>query len=168
MVSAEVLIRRMRPADLPAVFELQCQAYPAAYHESVAALASRQQAGGSFCFVAERAGELLAYLFAHPWQGHPPALHQPLQAKPDADHLFLHDLAVAPHGRGLGLGARLHAASWAAAQSAGLGEVRLVALAPAQPFWRRLAYQPQPAVPLDAGYGCAQAMCRTGGELRTQ
>ena len=158
----------MCPADLSAVFELQCLAYPAAYHESVAALASRLQAGGGFCFVAERAGELLAYLFAHPWQGHPPALHQPLQAQSGADHLFLHDLAVAPCGRGLGLGARLHAASWAAAQAAGLGRVRLVALAPALAFWCRLAYQPEPAVLLDAGYGCAQAMYRMGGELRAQ
>ncbi|MDQ7989488.1 MAG: GNAT family N-acetyltransferase [Candidatus Dactylopiibacterium sp.] len=155
----ELQIRAMRAADLEEVFALQCRAYPAAYHEPAAALASRLAAGPSFCLVARQGGALAAYLFAHPWRGAPPALHRPLNAAGGSDHVFLHDMAVAPEQRGLRCGVRLHAAFEAACRAGGASEIRLVAVGAAEGFWQTRGFVAQ-AAELPASYGAARLMTR--------
>jgi ribosomal protein S18 acetylase RimI-like enzyme len=134
------LIRPMQPADLAAIYAVQCAAYANAYHEPQAALASHLAAGPGSCFVATRDAELLAYVFAHPWVGEPPQLHQALPAADAADQLFLHDLAVHPAARHQGIADALWQAVLARAQATGLGEIRLVAVQGAATFWQRAGF----------------------------
>lgn len=150
-------LRAMREADLPAIHALQCAAYPPDYHEPEAALASHLAAGPETCFVAERENRLLAYVFAHPWQGEPPRLHEALPERRQADHLFVHDLAVSPTARGHGTAALLVQAVQQAASTQRLEEIRLVALAQARPFWHRHGFEALPAA-LPACYGEACLM----------
>ncbi|WP_341675789.1 GNAT family N-acetyltransferase [Niveibacterium sp. SC-1] len=144
--------RAMRVADLDAAFDLQCKAHAHDYHEPRAALASRFKHGSASCFVADQGARLAAYVFAHPWRGAAPALHRPLARVAVPDHLFLHDLAVAPDARGSGAGRVLVDAVTQAARALGLSEVRLVAIAGADAFWLRHGWKPV-ATELDRSYG---------------
>ncbi|MCX9155023.1 GNAT family N-acetyltransferase [Niveibacterium sp. 24ML] len=146
-------VRPMTPGDLDPVFDLQCRAHTPDYHESRAALASRFARGRKHCFVAELGHHAVAYLLAHPWAGDPPVLHHPLPAAVQAEHLFLHDLAVLPEARGAGAAAALIAALEKQGRRDGFGEIRLVALVNAVGFWQRLGWKPLPGARLDRSYG---------------
>jgi len=155
--------RAMRVADLDAAFDLQCKAHSHDYHEPRAALASRFKQGPASCFVAEQGARLAAYVFAHPWLGAAPVLHRPLPVIDAPDHLFLHDLAVAPDARGSGAGRVLVEAVMEAARALALPEVRLVAIAGADDFWLRQGWKPTLGA-LDRSYGVgARLMVRTAG-----
>ena len=82
----------------------------------------------------------------------PPALHRPLSGAREPDHLFLHDLAVAPECRGRGIASVLLEGLLAPAQRSRLSEIRLVALADAQAFWLAHGWRALPQ-PLAAAYG---------------
>ena len=58
---------------------------------------------------------------------------------------FVHDMAVAPAGRGTGLAPRLYKAALQAALEAGLQHSRLIAVQAAVNWWRRLGYAPMAA-----------------------
>ncbi|KZE30283.1 hypothetical protein AVW16_12705 [Crenobacter luteus] len=133
----------MRATDLDGVLAVQRRCYRPELIESRAALASRHRLAPDTCWVAARDGALLGYLFAHPWQGEaPPALDAPLAALPAmADTLFIHDLALHPDARGLGLGPRLVDAALAAGRARGLVRSRLVAVQGADAFWSRFGYR---------------------------
>lgn len=143
---SEFSLRPMVAADLPAVLAVQQQCYPPALIESAAALASRLALAPALCWVATRGDALAAYLFTHPWpRDSLPALDAPLAAacvQWPADELtwFVHDMAVAPAGRGGGLARRLYEAARAAAATAGLRSSRLIAVQAAAAWWERLGY----------------------------
>jgi len=136
----ELRIRAAQVADLAEVLAVQDSAYPAAYHEPDNVFASRLEAGPDFCFVAERAGKIVAYVFAHPWHGAPPALHICLPVCAAPDHVFLHDLCVTPGLQGASCGSLLYRAVESACRNAGQVCLRLVALEPARGFWLRQGF----------------------------
>ncbi|MBS1209640.1 MAG: N-acetyltransferase [Proteobacteria bacterium] len=150
----------MQPADLPAVFALQCRAHPADYHEPVDALASRLEVGSEYCFVAER-DALAGYVFAHPWAGKPPVLHAPIKPCASPHHVFLHDLAVCPTCRGVSASRRLFDAVRLHAIQHGFDTMQLVAVGSAQTFWQGLGFDVVPDQRLHASYGDAVLMQRT-------
>ena len=151
---ARPVLRPLRADDLPAVLAIQRAAYGDDYQESAAVLGRKLALAPQACWLAQSEGAVVGYVFAHPWgdAGAPP-LHAPLQALPArAAHGFVHDLAVSPAARGLGVAAALfgRVRDWAA--GAGYRGLRLVALADAVPFWARQGFAAVPEV-LPAGYG---------------
>lgn len=159
-------IRPMQLADLPSVWAVQCAAYPPAYHEPQEALASHLEAGSAHCFVAESSQGLAGYVFAHPWQGEPPVLHEPLQVPGNASHLFIHDMAIAPAHQGKGLAAALMAAVEQSLQTLHVAHVRLVAVGQAQHFWARHGFAVDQAATPPACYGQAVIMSRASSPGR--
>ncbi|NSX16205.1 GNAT family N-acetyltransferase [Cupriavidus taiwanensis] len=145
-------VRPMVSSDLPAVLAVQASCYTGGLLESQAALASRLALSPATCWVAHdpaQRGTLAAYLFTHAWPEHSlPPLDGVLddgwrrQAAADTLTWFVHDMAVAPAGRGAGLAPRLYAAAQAAALDAGLRRSRLIAVQSAASWWRRLGYAP--------------------------
>ncbi|WP_455284576.1 GNAT family N-acetyltransferase [Cupriavidus necator] len=162
-------VRPMLAADLPAVLAVQASCYTDVLLESQEALASRLALSPATCWVApdpRQAGALAAYLFSHPWlEASLPPLDGVLDdgwrgaGAPESLTWFVHDMAVAPAGRGAGLAPRLYAAALAAARSAGLRRSRLIAVQSAAAWWRRLGYAPVAAETASrhaaklAGYG---------------
>ena len=137
----------MRAADLPAILGVQSQCYGHALVESMDALASRLQLSPSTCWVvALPDNAVAAYLFTHAWPeaSLPPWNGGLVRDWPDNTPLtwFIHDMAVAPIGRGAGLANRLYDAAREAAVSMGLRTSRLIAVQSADSFWRRLGYAP--------------------------
>ncbi|WP_230279387.1 GNAT family N-acetyltransferase [Croceicoccus sp. Ery15] len=144
-------IRAMTRADLPAAMAIQRAAYPAHLQEGEAAFASKLEAGGALCSVAERGGagregagregEIFAYCLAHGWRaGSPPALGAVLQQGDAAQVLFIHDLCIAASARGSGAGRRMAEHCCEAGRAAGLTRAELVAVSGAAPFWRSMGF----------------------------
>lgn len=141
---SELVIRPAAARDLPGILAVQQACYGDGFLESGEALASRWARSPAMCLVALKGPEVVGYLLSHAWHAWaPPKLHVPLPAADTADVLwFVHDMAIAPEGRGQRLGERLYAAARAAAHAQGLRQSRLVAVQGADAFWRRLGYQP--------------------------
>ena len=127
----------MVEADLAEVLRIQAACYTEIVPEGVAAYEAKLRAPGARCFVAEQAGTMLAYLVAVPvaWPALP-ALDDPHYVQPpDADALYLHDLAVDPRARGTGAGAALVQAFLAAVVADGWARAGLVAIQGSVPYW---------------------------------
>jgi GNAT superfamily N-acetyltransferase len=146
----EIVLRPLVAADLPAVLAVQAQCYGDALLESSEALASRLALSPHTCWTAALSdGSLAAYLFTHAW---PEASLPPWNGRlardwsdDEALTWFVHDMAVAPVGRGAGIAQRLYAAARDAAIAAGLSSSRLIAVQSAGVWWRRLGYTPMAA-----------------------
>ena len=147
-------LRPLHVADLPAVLAIQRAAYGEGYQESAAVLGRKLELAPQACWVAHLDAQAVGYVLAHPWgSAGAPALHVPLPALPAvADRGFVHDLAVSPAARGLGVAAALFARVRGWSRAAGHCGLRLVALADAVPFWARQGFCVLPAV-LPAAYG---------------
>lgn len=99
-----VTIRPMLPADLDAVLRVQAACYPPEMQEAAAVVKARLDAAAATCLVACDADGVCGYLFAYPSRlGSVTDLGAPFEVAPDADTLYLHDLAVDPRALGRGL-----------------------------------------------------------------
>lgn len=100
----DVTIRPVADADLPGVLAVQRACYGDALLEPPEALASRWTRSPALCLVATQGARVIGYLLSHAWHAWtPPKLHLPLP--PDAPATaerfwFVHDMAIAPAGRG--------------------------------------------------------------------
>lgn len=159
MTEKRASLRPLTCADMPRVAALQLIAYEPLFHEPQDILASRLAVAPTLCWGAFSGETLLAYILSHPW---PPASPPPIGAtiaEPEpTDNWFIHDLAIGPDARGLGLGRALVAAASAAALDAGLTRADLVAVQGAWRFWEKLGYAAPDDLPPAlaakvAGYG---------------
>ena len=63
------------------------------------------------------------------------------------DCLYLHDLAIAPAGRGAGVGKMLVQAFMGALQASALHSASLIAIQGSAPYWMRFGFAPAPLTP---------------------
>ncbi len=165
------VVRPLRPADLAEVLRIQAACYTQIVPESPRSLGAKAAASPATCFVADAgAGRLHAYLIAVPVR-YPelPALGaETFDVAAGADVLYLHDLAVAPEGRGTGVADRLVHAVLEAGRQRGWPRACLVAIQQSAGFWQRFGFAPAepPSAALAAklaSYGeGAQLMVRSG------
>lgn len=136
------VLRPLAPADMPAAARLQEAVYQPLYHEPQAVLESRLTVAAPYCWGAFEGDELLAYILSHPWPAaSPPPIGVMLTAPPqDAGNWFVHDLAISPAARGLGLGRALVGSAAGAALANGIARGDLVAVQGAWSFWERVGY----------------------------
>ncbi|WP_303784883.1 GNAT family N-acetyltransferase [Azovibrio restrictus] len=152
--SPRFFLRPMEPADLEQVLAIQAQAYPPELHESAQVFSGKLRQFPGSNWVAQGDEGLLAYLFAQPaLYLHPPSLNDPGTPVTGADALHLHDMAVAPAARGLGLARSLvrDCLEWGRRQ--GLHWATLIAVGDSPAFWAGQGFAPgNPVTPL-ACYG---------------
>jgi GNAT superfamily N-acetyltransferase len=152
-------LRPLTTADMPAVAALQLVAFEPLFHEPEEILASRLAVAPRLCWGAFEGDDLLAYILSHPWlAASPPPIGTTLTPPPPTDNWFVHDLAIGPAARGLGLGRALVGSAAGAALEAGLTRGDLVAVQGAWRFWEKLGYVaqadlPEPLRAKVAGYG---------------
>jgi GNAT superfamily N-acetyltransferase len=141
----------MAADDIPAVTAISAAVHDR-YAESAEVYAERLALYPAGCFVVERDGTVQGFLITHPWhRDAPPALNALLGAiPPDADALYLHDVALLPAMRGLGAGGAATDRAVDVARRAGLREIMLVAVNGADRFW---AAQGFACAGTDTGYG---------------
>jgi GNAT superfamily N-acetyltransferase len=134
--------RSMVAADLVAVERIAEIVHPA-YPESEEVPMERLALFPAGCLIAESpVGAVLGYAVSHPSRlGRPPALDSRLGVLPaDADCLYLHDVALLPEARGLGLGDSLVVLLRALAARSGLALLALTAVNRSAPYWRRRGF----------------------------
>jgi len=123
----------MKAADLRMIQSVAAVIH-ADYPESDAVFTEKLRLFPEGCWVVDG-----GYAIAHPWRAAtPPALDTLLQRLPEApDCLHLHDVALMPELRGLGLGAALLERLDDVAARAGIPRLTLVAVHDSAPYWRR-------------------------------
>lgn len=149
---SEIDVRPLRVADVPAVLALQAQCYEPQFLESAQAFEAKLKAvqAHDTCWIATAGdGEPLAYVVSLPASADSlPALDASSAELPDQPQLlYLHDLAVAPAGRSMGLARQLVALIEQRASQLGLRQLGLVAVQGSVPFWRRHGFEPLSQLP---------------------
>jgi GNAT superfamily N-acetyltransferase len=153
--------RAMRIGDVAAVSAIS-DAVHGRYTERPEVYAERLRLYPAGCHLLERDGKPVGYLVSHPWRGdRPPPLDAMMGALPvDADHYYLHDLALLPEARGLGAAGAAIELVVAQARAEGFAAIGLTAVNGAEAFWRRQGFTAMEAK--SGGYGTASvAMMRS-------
>lgn len=157
----------MTAADLDAVLALQQRCYDVSFLERREAFAAKLAAteGLGCCWMVRRVGgEPLAYALSLPaCEASLPALDAPQCDAPAAPTLlYVHDLAVAPEARSLGLAGLLLAQLQERAWALGLTRLGLVAVQGSGPFWQRRGF----AEPAHLPAGLGAKLASFGAEAR--
>ncbi|MBV8036829.1 GNAT family N-acetyltransferase [Roseateles sp.] len=156
----------MTPADLDAVLALQQRCYGVDFLERREAFAAKLVAteGLECCWMACDASGPLAYAVSLPvCEATLPALDAPHCERPASPTLlYLHDMAVAPQARSLGLAARLLARLSERARALGLARLGLVAVQGSVPYWQRQGF----AEPAGLPAGLSAKLASFGAEAR--
>lgn len=141
MSEKDVIIRSLLESDLSAALAIQSAVYPSFLVEPAEAFESRLRVSVQFCLAATFDGKLAAYLLAHGWpRQSPPPIGTVLSPLAFSEVLFIHDLAVAPHGRGLRLGGKLVKRAFELAARRKLDHAELIAVQGAAAYWRTLGF----------------------------
>lgn len=141
MPEAAFELRLMRTGDLAGVAAIQASSYHPHYLEDDATLAARLREFPDTSWVAEGPAGLGAYLVAYrSVLGKVTPLGAHFDPPPQPNCLYLHDLAVAAHAAGQGLGPALVRHALAMARRESLPCSALVSVQESQAFWRRLGY----------------------------
>jgi GNAT superfamily N-acetyltransferase len=134
--------RPMVASDLAAVERIAEIVHPA-YPESEEVPAERLALFPAGCLIAGGArDEAIGYAVTHPGRlGRPPALDSRLgELASDADCLYLHDVALLPEARGLGLGESLVGLLRALSIRSGFKVMALTAVNCSTSYWRRQGF----------------------------
>jgi phosphinothricin acetyltransferase len=136
--------RPLLPADLPQTGRIADLVHPA-YPEDPAVQADRLSLFPDGCWLAEGAdGSVLGYAVAHPAvRQKPPALNTVLGTLPEAaDCLYLHDVALLPQARGLGLGRAIVPLLLTVAARHRFDVLALTSVNGTPDFWRAAGFRP--------------------------
>ena len=131
--------------DLPGLLDVQRACYGDDYVESAEVFARRLASPANCSLVLERDGQVCAYLAAYRSAlGKVTPLHGDFEAVPQADTLYLHDMAVLPTCAGQGLAQALLKSVWEHAAAQGLRHTALVSVQGSQTYWERHGYAQRP------------------------
>jgi GNAT superfamily N-acetyltransferase len=132
----------MAVADIPGVLTIQQDAYTEYFHEPAAIIAARFADHPDTAWIAERRGEICAYLVAYPSRlGKVNPLHASFAVLDKVDCLYLHDLAIHSRAQGSGIARQLISAAQVYADSCALKAIALTAVQGSQSFWARFGFE---------------------------
>jgi GNAT superfamily N-acetyltransferase len=113
------------------------------YPEDAAVMAERLQFYPAGCLVLDSEGGVAGYAIGHPWTfGNPPALNTLLHSLPPrADTFYIHDVALMPDMRGIGLAEKVIELLAQQANTERLESITLVAVNAARRFWSKHGFE---------------------------
>lgn len=154
-MASGVFLHALTPADLDAVLALQQRCYGVSFLERREAFAAKLAvtAGLDCCWMARRDGEPVAYAVSLPvCEATLPALDSTRCERTAAPTLlYLHDMAVAPEARSLGLAGQLLDRLAHSARAQGLSRLGLVAVQGSLPYWQRQGFAEPAQLSKDLG-----------------
>lgn len=145
-----IVVRAMRPDDLDAIVEVQAQCYPPDMNEPASLLAARLQACPETAWVAVDPGTDVpgAYLVGYrTLLGKVSPLGGAFAHHPQADGLYLHDLAIGRALRGRGVAQLLVAHARSRALEWELAGLALVSVNDTVAFWQGQGFEPADVTP---------------------
>jgi GNAT superfamily N-acetyltransferase len=136
----------MKLDHLVDVDRIQKQAYQEEFVEDLAVFADKLRRYPDGCALCVSDATAVGYLFSHPGRlASPPALNAMLadgDVSTQADCYFIHDVAVMPSHRGIGVARRLVAEAFRVASRHGHDAVALVSVQGSSGYWKRHGFQP--------------------------
>lgn len=139
-------IRNTLQEDLAGIMAIQQHCY-SDLTEPDDILLKRWQTHAETNWLALSSGKPLGYLIAYPsLYGNVTRLGAEFESYADADVLYLHDMAVSPQARGLGIAAELLQYAQQYATDSGLSTLALVAVQGSVPYWSRYGFSVVTAV----------------------
>ncbi len=149
-MAGSIVVRAMRPDDLDAIVEVQAQCYPPDMNEPASLLAARLQACPETAWVAVDPGTDVpgAYLVGYrTLLGKVSPLGGAFAHHPQADGLYLHDLAIGHALRGRGVAKLLVAHARSRALEWELAGLALVSVNDTVAFWQGQGFEPADVTP---------------------
>ena len=133
-----VQYRAMQTLDLNGAMQVQTECHVPDNLENLTTMTQRLRASPDTAWVAEWNGEVCAYLVGYrSHMAHIPPLGSPFTSAQQPNCLYLHDLAVSPRARGLGVSQGLLDLAWSLAKQEALHHLALVSLNSSLAFWER-------------------------------
>jgi len=131
----------MSLSDLIAIEHIQAEAYAGYFLESADVIAQRFQLSPSTAWVAERDGQVCAYLVGY-WSrvGKINPLNAPFALVEDANCLYLHDLALLKVAQGFGVGKKLIHAATEFALGNSARALALLSVQNSKEFWQGFGF----------------------------
>jgi len=128
--------------DLPELLAIQSVCYGDGFHESAQAFRAKLDASPDTHWLCRRNGQALGYLVTLPVAvGQLPPLNAPQVTKAvAAEWLYVHDMAVLPEARSMGLGWRFMREAERVAREMGLRGLALVAVQGAEGYWAKAGF----------------------------
>lgn len=146
--AAQFALRLAKPADVSAIHAIQEESYSPSMQEQQDVILCRLQQAPSTCWVAEDDAGVGAYLFAYLSRlGALTPLEGGFRIAPDADALYLHDLAVSSRMAGKGVGQSLFNRAMAFARAQRLAYSTLVSVQDSCSYWMKRGYVPGTPLP---------------------
>ena len=138
-----ITVRLMSESDLPAVLSIQAACYPQHYQEEASAFKAKLRLNPCGCWVACRDQHVQGYLVTVLTdEHHIPSLNSDSLWEPVYPHmLFIHDLALNPEARGLGLSNAMLDSALDYARCRALSTIALVAVQGADAYWTKQGFQ---------------------------
>lgn len=135
-------IRPITAEDWDTIMEIQLASFPPTTIESRETLQSMWIHSPGSCLIAASLG----YILSHPWIADdlPPTQAEIPGIPQNSTSLFIHDLAVSPKARGLGLAKTLVSAALGWARNQNLESASLIAVQNSQTFWQHMGFEPRP------------------------
>jgi GNAT superfamily N-acetyltransferase len=142
-LSAEALWRPATHADLAGIVAIAAEVHPD-FPERSAVLDEKRLLFSQGCFCFDNNGAVLGYALSHPWTLYDiPPLDRFLEAiPPDADCLYLHDVALLDAARGGGAARALIRKLDGVARQARLPAIALTSVNGTRPLWEALGFAP--------------------------
>ncbi|CAI3950887.1 Ribosomal protein S18 acetylase RimI and related acetyltransferases (RimI) (PDB:1GHE) [Commensalibacter communis] len=129
--------------ELDNILEIQDLCYHEIEPESPEVIASKIYTSPDTCFIAKDNQSIRGYLLSLPSSlGNPPQLHSNTQTtEPNPNCLYLHDLAIHPNARGMGVGKLLiqHFAKIALQKQ--FEHASLISIQNSVPFWEKYGFK---------------------------
>jgi GNAT superfamily N-acetyltransferase len=134
-------IRPMIASDLNAIEVIQGEAYAGYFLESTDIIAQRFSLSPSTAWVAEREGDVCAYLVGY-WSnvGKINPLNAPFALVDNANCLYLHDLALLKVVQGFGVGRKLIQAATDYALQEAADAIALLSVQNSKAFWQGFGF----------------------------
>lgn len=143
-----VICRTMRLCDLTAVIRIQAEVYVEEMHETDQVIRARFAQTPDTSWVVEREGNVCGYLVGYQSTlGNVSPLGAEFAHKPNANTLYLHDLAIDHSAKGFGLGPMMLNHALAEARQRQLGHAALVSVQNSKVFWEKQGFVANPELP---------------------
>lgn len=136
------------------ILAIQKEVYFDVIPEQLDVLRRKWELSPDCCFVYKTDGKVGSYLLAHQWASlTPPKLHQWLPQDSNSSQLFLHDLAVAKHVKGQGVGKLMVERLLQICKARGFERILLVSVQDSTVFWKKFGFKELQAQQVCASYG---------------
>jgi ribosomal protein S18 acetylase RimI-like enzyme len=141
-MSAAIAIREMQMTDLQGVYDVQKQSFKESFWEPIEMFQKILEAYPQGCFVAEKAGKIVAYAVSQPTDESREDFDSGYwEITGGEDCLYFHDLCLLPEARGQGIAQTLFSSVLDHARENGFKKMIGISVQETEAFWIKMGFE---------------------------